>query len=132
MVSTFEAGAGTGSTSEATLATVPAAGSPAWQRAPEAGAVSEYQDDHAHQADPLRRARLRWRARRGLLENDLFLQRFFDRYEHTLSDQDVAGLTRLLDLTDNDLMDLLLGWREPDGELALPEVTGLLGRLREA
>jgi len=128
MGSTFE----NGSVPEPHLATVPAAGTRAWQRAPEAEALSYDQNDHAHQADPLRRARLRWRARRGLLENDLFLQRFFDRYEHDLSDQDVAGLTRLLDLTDNDLMDLLLGRREPDGELAVPEVTRVLGRLREA
>lgn len=127
MDSTFENGA----VPEPLLATVPPAGTRAWQRAPEAEDVS-YGDDHAHQADPLRRARLRWRARRGLLENDLFLQRFFDRYEHDLSDQDVAGLTRLLDLTDNDLMDLLLARREPDGELAVPEVTRVLGRLREA
>ena len=28
-----------------------------------------------HQSDPLRRARLRWRARRGLLENDLIVSR---------------------------------------------------------
>jgi antitoxin CptB len=32
--------------------------------------------DTPHQSDPLRRARLRWRARRGLLENDLIFERF--------------------------------------------------------
>lgn len=32
----------------------------------------------AHQDDPARRARLRWRSRRGLLENDLILSRFLD------------------------------------------------------
>ncbi|MGU7785392.1 succinate dehydrogenase assembly factor 2, partial [Burkholderia sp. PU8-34] len=37
--------------------------------------------DDSHQSDPHRRARLRWRARRGLLENDLIFDRFFSRYE---------------------------------------------------
>ena len=69
-------------------------------------------DANLHQSDPLRRARLRWRARRGLLENDLIFERFFSRYEHDLSDADVGALTRLLELSDNDLMDLLLVRKE--------------------
>ena len=47
----------------------------------------------SHQADETRRRRLRWRARRGLLENDLIFERFFDRYEESLSDDDVYALT---------------------------------------
>ena len=35
--------------------------------------------EQSHQSDPHRRARHRWRARRGLLENDLLLERFFSR-----------------------------------------------------
>ncbi|WP_044042800.1 FAD assembly factor SdhE [Caballeronia insecticola] len=88
------------------------------------------QDDFPHQSDPLRRARLRWRARRGLLENDLIFDRFFSRYEHELSDADVAALTRLLELSDNELMDLLLARTEPEGDLATPDVIRLLGVLR--
>ena len=61
--------------------------------------------DDSHQSDPHRRARLRWRARRGLLENDIVFERFFGRYEHDLTDADVGALSRLLDLSDNDLMD---------------------------
>jgi hypothetical protein len=38
-----------------------------------------------HQDDPARRARLSWRSRRGLLENDLILTRFLDLHEATLS-----------------------------------------------
>lgn len=69
-----------------------------------------------HQADPVRRRRLRWRARRGLLENDLVLTRFFDRYETDLSDELVAGLDALLDQPDNDLLDFILARRElPEG-----------------
>ena len=85
-----------------------------------------------HQADPANRARLRWRARRGLLENDLILTRFLDAYETSLSDADVDALTRLLDLSDNQLMDLILGRIEPEGELDLPQVHALLTRLQTA
>jgi len=85
-----------------------------------------------HQADPAKRARLRWRARRGLLENDLILTRFLDRYEAALTDEEVDAFSRLLDLTDNELMDLLLARREPEGEMDLIHVRKLLDRLRQA
>ncbi len=85
-----------------------------------------------HQDDPTRRARLRWRSRRGLLENDLILTRFLDAHEESLSDEEVDALTRLLELADNDLMGLLLSQREPDAGLDVPHVKALLTRLREA
>ncbi|WP_322092757.1 FAD assembly factor SdhE [Paraburkholderia bannensis] len=84
----------------------------------------------SHQSDPHRRARLRWRARRGMLENDIIFERFFDRYEHDLSDADVGALTRLLELSDNDLMDLLLARKEPEGDLSDPDVKRVLELLR--
>ncbi|AOY93324.1 hypothetical protein BKK79_17075 [Cupriavidus sp. USMAA2-4] len=84
----------------------------------------------SHQADPLKRARLRWRARRGLLENDIIVERFFNRYEESLSDADVASLSALFDLSDNELMDLLLARKELDGELATPPVQRVLDLLR--
>ncbi|MFC3147153.1 succinate dehydrogenase assembly factor 2 [Piscinibacterium candidicorallinum] len=77
-------------------------------------------------------ARLRWRARRGLLENDLIMSRFFDRFGGTLSTADAQGLERLLDLTDNDLLDLLLARKEPDSQLADAEVQSVLAKLRSA
>jgi antitoxin CptB len=86
----------------------------------------------AHQADPANRARLRWRARRGLLENDLILTRFLDAHEEQLTDDEVDALTRLLDLADNPLMDLLLGRVEPEGDVDLPHVRALLAKLRQA
>jgi antitoxin CptB len=86
--------------------------------------------DISHQSDPHRRARLRWRARRGLLENDLIFERFFSRYEQDLTDADVGALSLLLDLSDNDLMDLLLARKEPEGDLASPEMFRLLALLR--
>jgi antitoxin CptB len=86
--------------------------------------------EDSHQQDPARRARLRWRSRRGLLENDLIMERFFARYEDELSDSDVAAMTELLDLGDNDLMDLLLARNEPQGPLATPAVRHVLDLLR--
>ena len=85
-----------------------------------------------HQSDPANRSRLRWRARRGLLENDLILTRFLDANEADMSDVDVDALTRLLDLADNALMELLMGRNEPEGEADLPQVHALLQRLRVA
>ena len=32
-------------------------------------------------------SKLRWRCRRGLLENDLFVERFFRRHEETTHDK---------------------------------------------
>jgi antitoxin CptB len=85
-----------------------------------------------HQDDPTRRARLRWRSRRGLLENDLILTRFLDAHEIELTDDEVDALTQLLDLSDNDLLDLLLGRTEPADSLAVPNVSALLSKLRLA
>jgi antitoxin CptB len=85
-----------------------------------------------HQDDPHNRVRLRWRARRGLLENDLILTRFLDAHELALSDAEVDALTRLLEASDNDLLDLLLARKEAQGELDLPHVHALLVRLRLA
>jgi antitoxin CptB len=84
-----------------------------------------------HQDDPARRRRLRWRARRGLLENDLVLTRFLDEHEGSLTNGDVAGLDRLLDLSDNELLDLILARTEPAADLA-PESLRVLARLRGA
>src|SRR3546814_6053330 len=56
----------------------------------------------------LERARLRWRARRGLLENDLIITRFLDHYEADLTDTDVSALTLLFEMGDNELLDVLL------------------------
>jgi len=85
-----------------------------------------------HQADPAKRARLRWRGRRGLLENDLILTRFLDVHEESLTDQEVDAFSRLMDLSDNDLLNLLLARNELQGEVALPHVHALLERLRQA
>jgi antitoxin CptB len=85
-----------------------------------------------HQTDPLKRSRLRWRSRRGLLENDLILSRFLDANEYAMTDEEVDAFSRLLELPDNDLMNLLLEGKEPEGDLDLPHVHAMLSRLRRA
>ena len=57
--------------------------------------------------------RLRWRCRRGMLENDLILARFLDARGERLTDREVVALDRLLDLSDNELWDLIAGRQEP-------------------
>ena len=74
-------------------------------------------------------SKLHWRCRRGLLENDLFIERFFSRYESTLTQRHAEGLAALMDLSDNDLLDLLLRRREPEGALDTPVVRDVLGML---
>jgi antitoxin CptB len=68
--------------------------------------------------DALRLNRIRWRCRRGMLENDLVLTRLLDRDGESLTEDDVAKLDGLLDLSDNALWDLIAGRTEPDPELA--------------
>ena len=86
--------------------------------------------DAAHQADPHKRARLRWRGRRGLLENDLIITRFLDRHELALSDDEVGALSALFELADNALFDLLLARTEPEGELDTPAVRRVVQLMR--
>ena len=54
-------------------------------------------------------SKLRWRCRRGLLENDLFIERFFNRYADSLTVGQSRGMYALMELADNDLLDVLLG-----------------------
>ena len=74
--------------------------------------------------------KLRWRCRRGLLENDLFIERFFRHHEETITTRQAEGLLALMDLPDNDLLDLLLARHEPQAELDRPEVHEVLAQLR--
>ncbi len=53
-------------------------------------------------------SKLRWRCRRGLLENDLFIERFFNKFASSLTVKQAQGLNVLMDLSDNDLLDLNL------------------------
>ncbi|MFH7044156.1 succinate dehydrogenase assembly factor 2 [Paucibacter sp. JuS9] len=75
-------------------------------------------------------SKLRWRCRRGLLENDLFIERFFNRHAESLTEFQAEGLRVLMDLSDNDLLDLLLRRKEPEGELVRADVQEVLSLLR--
>ena len=74
--------------------------------------------------------KLRWRSRRGLLENDLFIERFFNRHASSLSVGQARGMYVLMDLSDNDLMDLLLRRTELQTEIRTDEVREVLDMLR--
>lgn len=79
--------------------------------------------------------RLRWRCRRGMLENDLFLERFFDRHGATLTQRQASALGELMELSDNDLLDLHLGRKTPadmDARLDRADITEVLALLRNS
>ena len=75
-------------------------------------------------------SKLKWRCRRGLLENDLFIEKFFTRHEAGLTARHAAALNELMDLADNDLLDLLLSRKEPEGDINTSDVREVLEMLR--
>jgi antitoxin CptB len=77
-------------------------------------------------------SKLKWRCRRGLLENDLFIERFFARHEQGLTVRQAQALGVVMDLSDNDLLDQLLGRKSPEGLLGEPDVLQVLKLLRNA
>ena len=81
--------------------------------------------------DAITLRRLKWQCRRGLLENDLFIQRFFARHEASITPAQVRGLNALMELADNDLLDLFLRRCEPDPRCHV-EVHDVLQRIRSA
>ena len=79
-------------------------------------------------------SRLRWRCRRGMLENDIFLERFLQRHAANLTVRQADSLMELLDLSDNDLLDLHLGKKalaQVDIQLDRGDILDVLGMLRE-
>jgi len=78
----------------------------------------------------LERARLRWQARRGLLENDLIITKFLDQFEDQLTAADVSALTLLFDMGDNELLDVLLSRAELSGIYDTPESRRLVAQMR--
>ncbi|HNW03494.1 MAG TPA: succinate dehydrogenase assembly factor 2 [Burkholderiaceae bacterium] len=79
-------------------------------------------------------SKLKWRCRRGLLENDLFIERFFQRFEKSLTTAQGRALTDLMDLSDNDLLDVHLARKtlaQVQAELDRADVREVLSMLRE-
>ena len=75
-------------------------------------------------------SKLKWRCRRGLLENDLFIERFFARHEASITQAQAQALQALMELADNDLLDLFLRRSEPAPELDGPEMRSVLQLIR--
>ncbi|MEY3991349.1 MAG: hypothetical protein RIS04_112 [Pseudomonadota bacterium] len=88
------------------------------------------QDQHAPLSERSL-SKLRWRCRRGLLENDLFIERFFDKHASCMTVGQARGMYTLMDLSDNDLMDLLLRRKELQPEISTDEVRQVLNMLRD-
>ena len=79
-------------------------------------------------------SKLRWRCRRGLLENDLFIERFFERYAQTLTVRQGGALGLLMDLSDYDLLDLHLARKtleQVKPGLVRDDVAEIVSMLRE-
>jgi antitoxin CptB len=80
--------------------------------------------------DQLEIGRLKWQCRRGLLENDLFIERFFKRNGEELTASQAQGLRQLMALSDPDLLDLFLARKELQGEDATAEAASVLQLMR--
>jgi antitoxin CptB len=76
-------------------------------------------------------SKLRWRCRRGLLENDLFIDRFFQRHESRLTVGQARAMYELMELSDNDLLDLLLQRKPVPPDLDQGDVQQLLRLLQQ-
>ena len=79
-------------------------------------------------------SKLQWRCRRGLLENDLFIERFFKRHGPRLNTSQAQALEALMDLSDNDLLDVQLARKslhQVDASLDRDDVREVLKMLRE-
>jgi len=77
---------------------------------------------------PLEYGRLKWSCRRGLLENDLVLEKFLERHGEALEGEQLRAFKSLLTLDDNTLWEILSGRREPEAEAgsAATEIVTLL------
>ena len=71
--------------------------------------------------------RLRWQCRRGVLELDLVLERFLDKYGNRLEGETLDSFRTLLTYADLDLLDLIHG----RGECPNPRLAELVQRLRD-
>ena len=79
-------------------------------------------------------SKLKWRCRRGLLENDLYIERFFERYADTLTVRQAGALSLLMDLSEHDLLDVHLARKpleEINRDLVRDDVVEIVSKLRE-
>ena len=64
-------------------------------------------------ADPVYLQRMRWRCRRGLLELDIVLGRFIEKYHAALDEAQRLAFDEMLDLPDTEFWDLITGAKAP-------------------
>ena len=74
------------------------------------------------------RQRVRWRARRGLLELDIVLGRFVEASYAQLDDAGRQTFEVLLDMPDNPLWDMIAGRQDAESD----EQQALLDKIRAA
>jgi len=74
---------------------------------------------------PVEMNRIRWRCRRGLLENELVLERFLAAHAELLEGERLSAFKTLLDYGDEELWSLVSG-RSECGDPALGELVRLL------
>jgi antitoxin CptB len=74
---------------------------------------------------PVDMNRLRWRCRRGLLENELVLERFLQAHAALLEGERLSAFQSLLEYRDDELWDLVSG-RSECRDPALGELVQLL------
>lgn len=74
---------------------------------------------------PTDKARLSWHCRRGMLELDLILQRFFERQIDSLSEEHIHSFDFLLSSTDPELFAWLMGHEEPQ-DPRLKEIVAII------
>ncbi|MEO8331305.1 MAG: succinate dehydrogenase assembly factor 2 [Gallionella sp.] len=77
--------------------------------------------------------RVRWRSRRGLLELDIVLGRFIEKYYAQLDEAERLAFEELLDMPDNPLWDMIAGRAERGAQEATSGVQqALLEKIRAA
>ena len=76
--------------------------------------------------DPIELKRIRWRSRRGLLELDLVLEKFFAGPFDQLAPAQIEAYRQLLDLPDTDFLDVVNGKADLDD----PELMDIVAILR--
>ena len=77
--------------------------------------------DFEFSKEPMRELeRARWRCRRGLLELDIVLQRFMDEHYARLGETELRQFEMLLDLSDNDLWEMIALRKETENRSLQP------------
>lgn len=73
-------------------------------------------------------ARVKWACRRGMLELDLILIRYFDQHFEALSPEEKQAFIQLLNEADPDIFNWLMGYSEPETNI----LRGIIATIRHA